>query len=430
MYEEFKMRVWLIHMGEPLPIDKNDRLLRMSMLAKLLVQKGHRVIWWTSTFDHVRKIQRFDSDRTINQCNNFKIKLLHSIGYKKNISIFRFINHYLIGCKFFKYAQKEPKPDIILCSLPTLKLSLSAVKYGKKMNVPVVLDMRDMWPEVFLDFIPSWTKRIANILFLPMYIMLNKACINATCITGITRGFVEWGVKCANRSTTNFDRYFPFGYSKIQPNVEAIKKANNFWKGLGIIKNSNKLNVCFLGLLGQSFIPEFINVINAAKNMESKKYPIRFIICGSGVNLDFYRKKTKGCNNIMFPGWINEAQIWTLLRMSSVGLLPYQNIKSYVISLPNKSIEYLSAGLPVVSSLKGVLGELLSAYNCGITYESENADDLASKLIYLFNNPEILKEMSKNALDLYKEKFVAEKVYNDMINHLEYVSSSHIKDKI
>ena len=424
------MRVWLIHMGEPLPIDKNDKPLRMSMLAKLLVQKGHRVVWWTSTFDHVRKKQRFYKDTNIKIKNNFNIILLYSIGYRKNISVFRFINHYLIGCKFFKYAQKEPKPDIILCSLPTLKLSLSAVKYGKKMNVPVVLDMRDMWPEVFLDFIPSWAKRIANILFLPMYIMLNKACINATCITGITRGFVEWGVKCANRSATNFDRYFPFGYSKIQPNVEDIKKANNFWKRLGIIKNSNKLNVCFLGLLGQSFIPEFTNVINAARKIKIKKYPIQFVICGSGDNLSFYKEKSIDCDNIIFPGWINAPQIWTLLRMSSVGLLPYQNNKSFVISLPTKSIEYLSAGLPIVSSLKGVLGELLSTNNCGITYESENADDLVSKLVYLYNHPELLKRMSKNADALYKEKFVAEKVYNDMINYLEYVSSSYLKDKI
>ena len=70
---------------------------------------------------------------------------------------------YLIGCKFYKYAQEEVKPDIILSSLPTLKLSLSAVEYGKKMNIPLVLDMRDMWPDVFLDYIPSWAKGMAHI---------------------------------------------------------------------------------------------------------------------------------------------------------------------------------------------------------------------------------------------------------------------------
>jgi len=424
------MRIWLVTIGEPLQIiDGKDRLHRTGMLAKLLVQKGHKVVWWTSTFDHVRKVHRFNSDTTINESNNFKIKLLHSIGYKKNISIFRFINHYLIGCKFYKYAQEELRPDIILSSLPTLKLSLSAVKYGKKMNVPVVLDMRDMWPEVFLDFIPSWAKGMARILFLPMYIMLSKACIGATHIIGITPGFVNWGVKCASRNPTSLDKSFPLGYKENAPKKKDIEDAERFWAKYGLSKNSNEFNTCFFGNLGHSFVPEFINVINAAKEIKNKNYPIRFIICGSGVNLDFYKKKSEGCYNIIFPGWVNETQIWTLLRMSSVGLLPYQNSKSFVISLPNKSIEDLSAGVPIVSSLKGVLGDLLNNYNCGTTYESENTDDLTSKLIYLFNHPKILKEMSKNAYTLYKNKFVAEKVYNDMINYLEYVSSSYLKDK-
>ena len=423
------MDVWLLNTGEPLQIsDDKDRLRRVGMIASLLVQRGHKVIWWTSTFDHVRKIQRFNSDITINKSNNFKIKLLHSIGYKKNISPLRFINHYLIGNKFYKYSQKELKPDIILSSLPTLKLSLSAVKYGKKMNIPVVLDMRDMWPDVFLDFIPSPIKRIAKVLFLPMYIMLSKACIGATHITGITPGFVNWGVKCANRNPTSLDKSFPLGYTENVPKKKDIEDAKQFWLKYGLNKNSNEFNICYFGHLGQKFVPEFVNVINTARKIKDKKYPIRFIMCGSGVNLSYYKKISRDCNNVIFPGWVNEAQIWTLLRMSSVGLLPYQNVKSFVISFPNKSIEYLSAGLPIVSSLKGVLGELLSNHNCGITYESENANDLTSKLIYLFNNPEILKEMSKNAFDLYKEKFVAEEVYNDMIDYLELVAKNYNKN--
>lgn len=422
------MRIWLITIGEPLQIsDAKDRLHRTGMLVNLLASKGYEVVWWTSTFDHVRKIQRFNSDSTINKSNNFKIKLLHSIGYKKNISIFRFINHYIIGCKFYKYARKEHKPDIILSSLPTLKLSLSAVKYGEKMNIPVVLDMRDMWPEVFLDFIPSWAKRMARILFLPMYIMLSKACIGATHIIGITPGFVNWGVKCAHRNPTPLDKSFSLGYSENVPKKKDIRDAEQFWVKYGLSKNKNEFNICFFGNLDHSFVSEFINVINAARKIKAKNYQIRFIICGSGVNLDFYKKKSKGCNNIIFPGWINEAQIWTLLRMSSVGLLPFQNSKSFVISFPNKSIEYLSAGLPIVSSLKGVLGDLLNNYNCGITYENENADDLASTLINLFNHPELIKEMSKNAYTLYKDKFVAEKVYDDMIDYLELVVNNYKK---
>lgn len=419
------MRVWLIHMGESLPIDNNDRLLRMGMLAKLLIQKGHRVVWWTSTFDHVRKKQRFYKDTSIKIENNFDVILLHSIGYRKNVSIFRFINHYLIGCKFFKYVQKEPKPDIILCSLPTLKLSLSAVKYGKKMNVPVAIDIRDMWPEVFLDYVPSLTKRILHFLLLPMYNTLKAACSGATAITGVTPDFVEWGVSHANRLPSDLDKSFPFGYSKVTPNKENIKEAEKFWKRYGIRKDNNEFVVCFFGTISSSF--DLKTVIEAAQKLKLQKRKFCIVLCGSGDYLTLYKNLAKHCENVVFPGWVGAAEIWTLMRISSVGLAPYFSIKNFTRNLPNKPIEYLSAGLPIVSSLKGVLENLLSNYNCGVTYKNGDVDNLVSVLINLYNHRDHLEIMSKNAYRLYKDKFVAEKVYNDMIDYLELVVKNYKK---
>ena len=94
-------------------------------------------------------------------------------------------------------------------------------------------------------------------------------------------------------------------------------------------------------------------------------------------------------------------------------------------SLPNKSLEYLSAGLPIVSSLKGTLQELLEDNNCGITYENGNEEQLAEILLSLYEKPEILRTMSENAFALYQERFVAEKVYSDMIDHLELICKEY-----
>jgi len=114
-----------------------------------------------------------------------------------------------------------------------------------------------------------------------------------------------------------------------------------------------------------------------------------------------------------------------LMRMSSVGLAPYRSSKDFMASIPNKSIEYLSAGLPILSSLKGTLKELLSTNDCGITYENGDAEDLVSILVNLYDHPELIRKMSENAYALYKEKFIAEKVYNNMISHLELVCENY-----
>ena len=81
----------------------------------------------------------------------------------------------------------------------------------------------------------------------------------------------------------------------------------------------------------------------------------------------------------------------------------------------------MSAGLPVISSLKGKLKKILSEYNCGITYENENADELVSILIRLYNDPQMLDVMSNNSYALYKKSYSAEIVYGNMIEYLKEV---------
>lgn len=78
------LRIWLIKEGEPLPSDKiGDRLFRMGLIAETLVKMGHDVVWWSSTFNHAKKILRFNEDRNLELAPNYRLKLLHSIPYKK-----------------------------------------------------------------------------------------------------------------------------------------------------------------------------------------------------------------------------------------------------------------------------------------------------------------------------------------------------------
>lgn len=418
------MYIWLITIGEPLPTDDTkSRLLRTGILSNLLVKKSHKVVWWTSTFDHTKKKHRFSKDTSIDISENFQIKLLHSVGYKKNISLTRIIDHYGLFYKFKQLSKSELQPDIILCSLPTIELSLAATEYGIKNNIPVILDVRDLWPDIFVELVPKWGQGLAKLLLMPMFNTVRSACAKATAISGNTSAFVDWGVNYAGREHSKLDRDFPVGYSEVRPSEEEIVAAKQFWKNHGIHEDSKEFVCCFFGTLSHQF--DITTIITAAQKLEEQGRLFRFVLCGSGEKLDYYKSLANTCNNIIFPGWLGKSEIWTLMRMSSVGLAPYINIQNFTSNLPNKPLEYLSAGLPIISSLKGILENLLSTYSCGLTYENSNVDNLVSVLIDLQNNPERLKEISKNAKALYESKFVAEKVYSDMIIYLESIGNKY-----
>ena len=96
------MNIWLIQIAEPLPISNDVRKMRTSMLADELIRRRHEVTWWTSAFDHFEKSWLFNKEKELEYEDNFRIQLLKGIGYRKNVSIRRIIDHRLIARKFQK----------------------------------------------------------------------------------------------------------------------------------------------------------------------------------------------------------------------------------------------------------------------------------------------------------------------------------------
>jgi glycosyltransferase involved in cell wall biosynthesis len=414
--------------GEPLPIDgENERLLRTGILAGFLAGKGHEVLWWTSAFNHVRKEHRAVADTFVSLECNYRIAMLHSCGYRRNISLARLSDHRGLARKFAAFAPREPSPDVILCSMPTIELSREAVRYAGERGIPIALDIRDLWPDIFVDILPTWARRPARFLLYPLFRDLREACAGATAVIGITDPIAEWGVCNAGRSRTELDCDFPLGYMERLPLHGDMEKAQLFWDGVGIRAGAGDFIVCFFGTIGRQFDLE--TVIEAARRLEGGSRRFHFVLCGSGDMLPRYRKLAEGVPSVVFPGWVGAAEIWTLMRMARTGLAPYRNSKDFRSSLPNKSIEYLSAGLPLVSSLTGELERLLSEHRCGVTYSEGDAGSLVAALEKLYDDDSQIETMAANASALYRKKFTAEIVYNGLCRYLEDLASRRREGK-
>ena len=207
------MRVWLVTTGEPLPTDSSEgRLLRTAILAEQMASNGTDVVFWSSTYDHMRKRQRANRNRTLEVQPNYQLRLLFAPGYRANISLRRHWHHRAVARQFRKEASRAERPDIILCSLPTLELCHEAVELGCRFNIPVVLDVRDLWPDLLLDLIPRPARVGGRIAFHPMFQSVRHSCKHATAITGATPAYVNWGLAYAGREATPLDRNFPMGY--------------------------------------------------------------------------------------------------------------------------------------------------------------------------------------------------------------------------
>lgn len=413
------MKVWLITVGEPLPNDPGGpRLLRTGIVAEILLAQGHTVTWWSSTVNHSFKTLRAAANTAVVFSNAFKLILLHGIPYKTNISIARLINHFMMGREFRKLVKFEDRPDVILCSFPTIELSLHAAEYGIENGVPVILDIRDLWPDIFLQLLPRGFRWFGRILLATSFSETKRACRSATAIVGITEEFVAWGARKAGRQVRGLDKAFPLAYTQVAPSEQEQQEARTRLRQLGV--RFDAFIVCFIGTIGRQFDLE--TVIAAARQLRGES-DIQFVLCGNGPRIDHYRKLAHGLDNVLFTGWLGKAEIWVLMRLASLGLSPYFSEHSFTLSIPNKAVEYMSAALPQLTSLDGVLRQLVSDNDCGRYYPNGDHETLAKLLKNLRDDRAVRKALSDNAHSLYLRKFRAEAVYRGMAELISSIAA-------
>ena len=77
------MNVWIIQTGEQLPIRSGVRKMRTAVLADKLLERGHSVLWWASTFEHQRKVMIAKRDRNFNISERYTVGFFEAAGIAK-----------------------------------------------------------------------------------------------------------------------------------------------------------------------------------------------------------------------------------------------------------------------------------------------------------------------------------------------------------
>jgi glycosyltransferase involved in cell wall biosynthesis len=407
------MRIWLITVGEPLTLDGHSvRLLRTGILANVLLEQGHEVVWWTSTFAHHKKRHRFHRDTFLETGPRFRTILLHSLAYRRNISLARILNHRGVARKFSRYAVSETPPDLILSSWPTMELSTAAIRYGRRVGVPVLIDVRDLWPDIFLDAVPSRVRWAGHMALSGLVRETHAALAGAAGILAMSEGCLGWGLRYARRDRGPCDAVFPLAYQKPAVSPAELQAATAALHARGV--DPAKLICWFIGTFGKTY--DVATVIRAARELESQgSRDIQFVLSGDGDQRADLEELARGLSNVAFTGWIDGPQIAAMMRLAGIGLAAVNGVPG---TLPNKLFEYLSAGLPVLSSIPGEAADLLERHRCGLTYAPKDLEGFLRTLRSLIDDAPRRRQMSAKALEAFEVQYSAEIVYPRMARFL------------
>jgi glycosyltransferase involved in cell wall biosynthesis len=129
-------------------------------------------------------------------------------------------------------------------------------------------------------------------------------------------------------------------------------------------------------------------------------------------------------NNVVLPGRINRSQVEAIARHSHLGIAPIRNNPDYLLSVPNKVVDYFSLGLPVLTSLQGEVLNLLNHWDAGIVYSTNDQDSLYQSLDNLLHDDITLKRLSMNASKLYESEFNGDAIYEEAVSRISAIALS------
>ena len=407
------MRIWLITAGEPLPLfGSTARLHRAGMLAETLRMRGHTVLWCTSTVNHFTKSFFTEDNRRVEASPGLQIQFLHGCLYTKNVSVARFRNHMQIARQLRVLSAAEAPPDLILSSYPTIELCDEAVQYGARHNVPVLLDVRDLWPDEMAARLPSPLRPLAPTLLWPMYRSARRALSGASGIIAISNTYMDWARRFGKRSTAPRDLCVPFGYPPADQARSIPDEVVAKLVAAGV--DTSRKIAWFCGTFVGSI--DLGTVIEAARQLADRS-DLQFVLTGSGEKDALWREQARGLSNVVFTGWAGRDEIAWLSRHAWVGLGAYK--RDAKMSLPNKLFEYMSAGLPILSCLEGEARELIEQHDIGLSYQAGSSEHLAARLLELAANEPWRARLAANAGSVFQERFNADLVYQRYAEHLE-----------
>jgi glycosyltransferase involved in cell wall biosynthesis len=301
-----------------------------------------------------------------------------------------------------------------MVATPPHNIAYSVVRYAKERNIPVIVDVRDQWPDIFMPEKPHFARKLMRFLLSRDFAQMRAAFKRSDSITAVSRDFLEWGLSYAGRERSSEDKVFYIG-TKLAEKVVPDGIGGRLRKM--VEKARGKTKFLFVGSFGKMQNP--LIIVEVAKRSKEANRPAFFILAGDGEYMEKVRKEAAGLENVIITGWLKHDEIMYLLDNVDVGMCP---LNRKMPLFPNKAFMYFSAGLPVISAAGGELRELISEKRIGLNYEPNDISGLRDKISIMNEDPALVSEMGRNVESCFSEIFDAGTIYEKFCDHIENIA--------
>lgn len=402
-----KKNIWVINQ-HCYPLGESNWTRHYDLFNKFNQEDWNiEIIGGSFVHDRRRQILKNNEKFQIKKIDNLNYHILSGKTYKS--SIYRVLTMIEFMFKSIFYAKKIKNiPDIIYSSTPHPFNCLAGIYLAKKYKCKHIVEVRDVWPETWVDMGKMTKKNIIYKIFAVLEKYIYKKADAIITLTSNKNHYLELGIPEEKvHLVSNGVDIEKFDYNLANYKQDILPK--------------NKFNIVYTGSIGIANALEV--VIEAAEILKENK-DIHFNLIGEGELKNTYigQVNEKKLNNISFYHAVEKKYIPSILKNSNLLIVALKNVELYKkngISL-NKIFEYLSSEKVII--LAGYPdNDLIKISNSGLSIEPENSKAFVEAImkIYFMSTTE-REELEKNGRKYVEENFdwkiLSKKVENIIIN--------------
>jgi glycosyltransferase involved in cell wall biosynthesis len=361
LFERKPMNIWMFnHYAQPDTLPGGTRHFD---LARTLVKEGHRVTIFAASFHYtlLRETQTYqDKPYKKEQVEGVKFVWVKTFPYQKN-DLRRMINilSYAWRLRFAVAKLRLKKPDVIIGSTVHPFAPLVASHFAKRYRVPFIFEIRDLWPQTFIDM-QLWKKEG---LQAKLFYWIEKSTVKRSD-----------GIIVLSPLTI---RYLEKRYSYPEKKILLLPNGvgEQFLQEPKTAEDDH-FHIVYVGGIDRVHGLDFLVLI--AKTLATQPH-IVFDLYGNGKERGQLEAlcKREGLENVRWHGSVIKSRVPAILKEADALFVSTSNV---LYGSENKLYEYMASATPLIVAAEGKHNNPAEKIGCGISIPRDNNAVAAEKI--------------------------------------------------
>jgi len=272
---------------------------------------------------------------------------------------------FMASCLWAGLFKVKGKFDVVIVTSPPLFVGLSGYIISRWKRIPLVFEVRDLWPESAID----------------TGVLTNKMIIK---IAYWFEGFIYRKAKLINVLTPAFYTTLSTVKKVSEEKLIMIPNAADFSLSEDLLLHFDRDTFRRQMQLDNYFVITYVGAHGVANHLQQLLHAgkaledtnVLFLLIGQGMEKERLMQMAVDMKikNVRFIDSVPKKDVFKYILASEMGASVLKKVDTFKTVYSNKTFDYMSCKIPVLMAIDGVSRKLVEDACCGVYIEPENID--------------------------------------------------------